>query len=289
MAIDLKKLAKLASGPGIYFFLGRPQRGTGGKKGKEVLYVGKATSLRSRVRSYFLAGAVASRGEKIHKLINEASAVVVEETDSVLEALIKEAAEIKLYQPRYNVLEKSDTSFNYVVITDEAFPRVFTMRERELKATREKFKKVFGPFPHGKELRDAMKLIRKIFPYRGKTDAPLPGARRRSSTLYEEIGLAPKGAGSEDPKEYQKTIRHLVLFFEGKKKVLVRSLERAMRAYAKERSFEAAAEVKRQLFALRHINDVSLLERTTNDPQQTMRIEAYDIAHTSGTDVVGVM
>lgn len=280
MAIDVKKLSKLPSGPGIYFF----------KKGKEVLYIGKATSLRSRVRSYFLAGAIVSRGEKIRKLVEEATKVEVLETDSVLEALIKEASLIKRYQPPYNVREKGDTSFNYVVITDEAFPRVFTMREKELKTTSERFKQIFGPFPHGGELREAMKLIRRIFPYRGRNDAPLPKDRRRASTLYEEIGLAPRGAGSDDPKDYQRTIRHLILFFEGKKKALISSLERAMKAYAKGRDFEAAAEAKRQLFALRHVNDVSLIkEQLPADPTRYFRIEAYDIAHTQGTDVVGVM
>ncbi len=280
MSIDTEKLNTLPTGPGVYFF----------KKGRKILYVGKATSLRSRVKSYFLANAVVSRGPKILKLINDATSIAVEETDSVLEALVKEAAEIKRHQPIYNAQEKSDTSFNYVVITDETFPRVFTMRERELKTTTEKFKKIFGPFPHGGQLKDAMKLIRKIFPYRGKTDAPLPDARRRSSKLYEEIGLAPKDAGAFDPKEYQKTIRHLVLFFEGKKKELVRSLERTMKAYAKTKSFEAAQEIKRQLFALQHINDVSLMKSTIpSDPTKSFRIEAYDIAHTQGTDVVGVM
>ncbi len=290
MSIKLETLTQLPTGPGVYFFLGPPKRGEGGKRGREVLYVGKATSLRSRVRSYFLAGAVQSRGEKILNLVAEATAVKVEETDSVLEALVKEAALIKLHQPHYNALGKGDTTYNYVVITNESFPRVFTMRERELKTTTETFKKVFGPFPYSSQLRDALKIIRKIFPYRGQTDAPLPGGRRRSSTFYEEIGLVPKGGGTGDPKEYAKTIRHLILFFEGKKKTLLASLTRTMKAYAKEKDFERAGEIKRQLFALQHINDVSLIkENLPADPTRTFRVEAYDVAHTQGTDVVGVM
>jgi excinuclease ABC subunit C len=228
-------------------------------------------------------------------MLAEATDVSYEETPSVLEALILEAALIKKHQPFYNVREKDDKSWNYVVITDEAFPRVFTLRERELylDAISHKLKAVFGPFPHGGQLKDAMKLVRKIFPYRGENDAPLPAARRPASTLYEELGLAPKGAGTADPKEYAKTIRHLTLFFEGRKKVLVRSLERTMRAYAKARAFEAAEEIKRQLFALSHINDVALMksgaEKKGSRLLQKLRIEAYDVAHISGTDVVGVM
>jgi excinuclease ABC subunit C len=280
MSVNMETLAKLPTGPGVYFF----------KKGREVLYVGKATSLRSRVRSYFLANAIVSRGEKIANLIDEATRVTVEETDSVLEALVKEAALIKRYQPHYNAIGKSDMTYNYVVITDETFPRVFTMRERELKTTTTRFKEVFGPFPQAGQLRDALKIIRKIFPYRGEHDAPLPGARRRTSVLYEQIGLVPKDAGAADPKEYQKTIRHLTLFFQGKKKALLASLTRTMKAYARAKDFEAAGEIKRQLFALQHINDVSLIKANLPpDPTRTFRIEAYDIAHTQGTDVVGVM
>ncbi len=281
----------LPDAPGVYLFLGASKRNReGGKKGKEILYVGKATSLKNRVRSYFLPNAVESRGLKIPKMLSEAMTVAYEQTDSVLEALIRESYLIKKHQPPYNAKEKSDTSFNYVVITDEAFPRLFTMRERDLRTTKERIKYTFGPFPHGGQLKDALKIIRKIFPYRGKTDAPLPTSTRRASKLYEEIGLVPKGAGSLDAQEYKKTIRHLVLFFEGKKKALVQSLERTMRAYAKAQSFESASEIKRQLFALQHINDVSLLKQpTTNNQQPTTRIEAYDVAHTSGENVVGVM
>ncbi len=270
----------LPDAPGVYVF----------KRGRVILYVGKATSLKSRVRSYFLPNAVESRGLKIPKMLSEATTVAYEQTDSVLEALIRESYLIKKHQPPYNAKEKSDTSFNYVVITDEAFPRLFTMRERDLLTTKEHITYTFGPFPHGGQLKDALKIIRKIFPYRGKTDAPLPTSKRRASKLYEEIGLVPKGAGSLDSQEYKKTIRHLVLFFEGKKKALVQSLERTMRTYAKEKSFEAASEIKRQLFAVQHINDVAILSNLESSaPHLSTRIEAYDVAHTSGEDVVGVM
>src|SRR5688572_1906176 len=156
MTINLEKLKRLPDTPGIYFFLGPPKSGDGGgKKGREILYVGKATSLKSRVRSYLLESAVVSRGPKILQLIEEADKVDFETTDTVLEALIREAALIKRYQPHYNVAEKGDTSFNYVVITDETFPRVFTMRGRELRTTTLKFLEIYGPFPYGGQLRDA--------------------------------------------------------------------------------------------------------------------------------------
>lgn len=284
MSITLEKLKKLPDTPGVYLF----------KKGKEILYVGKATSLKSRVRSYLLESAAISRGPKIPKLISEAMRVDFEETDTVLEALIREAALIKRHQPPYNVLEKSDASYNYVVITDEPFPRVFTIRERELRLSAQagttplKTLEMYGPFPYGTQLRDAMKIIRKIFPYRGKTDAPIARGKQRVSRFYEELGLAPKVATADDQKAYARTIRHLRMFFEGKKTKLLAELEREMKRHARVKEFEAAAAIKRQVFALQHINDIALIKRTSETPF-AYRIEAYDIAHTSGTDVVGVM
>lgn len=286
MSITLEKLKKLPDAPGVYLF----------KKGAKVLYVGKATSLKDRVRSYLSNAAVVSRGPKILKLIEEASVVSFEQTDSVLEALIREAALIKQYQPPYNAKEKSDKSFNYVVITKEEFPRMFTMREREmLTANGLQLTATYGPFPNATQLRDALKLIRKIFPYRGKTDAPLRGnkATKRqgnNSRLYEEIGLVPKGGGTDDPKAYNRTIKHLRMFFEGKKTTLVKSIESDMKKLAKEKRFEEAHTLKRQLFALNHINDIALIKETKRQGNEaTIRIEAYDVAHTAGRDVVGVM
>ncbi len=273
---------RIPDAPGVYFF----------KRGSKTLYIGKATSLHDRVRSYFTSDVSMTRGPLITKMLEEATGLSWRETDSVLEALILEAALIKKQQPPYNTREKSDTSFNYVVITDETFPRVYTMRERELleSPTSYKLQAKFGPFPHGTQLREALRIIRKIFPYRGKTDAPLKNAKKRASRLYEEIGLAPK-ADALDAKTYAKTIRNLKLFFGGRKRELVRALERDMKSYAKEKQFEKAGAVKRQLYALQHIQDVSLL-KTTNDRLHTtssFRIEAYDVAHLSETNRVGVM
>ena len=275
------KINALPDTPGVYFFC----------KGKKILYIGKATSLKSRVRSYFSSDIIETRGPRIVTMLAEATSVRVEETGSVLEALILEAALIKKHQPKYNAKEKSDTSFNYVVITEEAFPRIFTLRHRELlQSPSTSYQKTFGPFPHGTQLKEALKIIRKIFPYRGKNDAPLASDRRRASRLYEELGLSPQSS-ELSAREYKKTIRHITLFFEGKKKQLLRMLEKEMKQYAKKRNFEQAQEIKRQLFALGHINDVALLQSESQNSKHKVqtRIEAYDVAHISETARVGVM
>jgi excinuclease ABC subunit C len=116
---DLQK-CNLPDNPGVYFFY----------KGKQLLYVGKATSLKSRVRSYFAKDLIETRGPHIVDMVFKADRVVFEETDSVLEAVILEANLIKKYQPRYNTKDKDNKSFNYVVITNDPLPLVILVRCR---------------------------------------------------------------------------------------------------------------------------------------------------------------
>src|SRR3989338_5633861 len=149
-------IEKLPDEPGVYFF----------RKGKNILYIGKATSLRSRVKSYFSKDLFETRGPKIIKILSQINKIDYKITDSVLEALILEANLIKKYQPIGNSVQKDDKSFNYVVITKEAFPRVLIVRGNELPDWAEGVKATFGPFPHGLELREGLKIIRKIFPFR---------------------------------------------------------------------------------------------------------------------------
>ncbi len=288
MTVSAATIKRLPDAPGVYFFLGRPKRGEEGKKRGRILYIGKATSLRDRVRSYFSPDISETRGARIVKMLSEATKVSCEQTDSVLEALILESALIKKHQPHYNAIEKDDKSFSYVVITKEEYPRVFTVRQRELlTGGTSLYKKIFGPFTQGGQLKEALKLVRKIFPFRGKNDAPLTDEKRKSR-LYQEIGLAPD-VSVIGKKEYARTVRHVVLFFEGRKKELLRALGRDMKTAAKEKRFECAAELKRELFALRHINDVALLKSEIRNPKSEKRIEAYDVAHIGETNRVAVM
>ena len=108
------KKINLPDTPGVYLF----------KKNKEILYIGKATSLKDRVRSYFSNDLIATRGPLLIDMVFQANDIEFIKTDSVLEALILESNLIKKYQPRYNTQEKDDKSYNYVIITKEDFPRV---------------------------------------------------------------------------------------------------------------------------------------------------------------------
>lgn len=263
--------------PGVYFFLDA--------KG-EILYIGKATSLRDRVRSYFSGDIFETRGPKIVLMLERAASIAFRETDSVLEALLLESRLIKEYQPAYNTDEKDDKSFNHVVITDEDFPRVLVVRGRDFAQGkfREPVRKMFGPFPAGTQLREVMKIIRRIFPFR---DTCLPGVG--VACFSAQIGLCPGVCvGTLSALEYRKIVHRIELFFEGSKSILVKSIERDMRREAAALHFEEAGRLKQQLFALTHIQDVSLVKNDLKE-MKPHRIEAYDVAHLAGEETVGVM
>jgi len=300
----------LPDNPGIYFF--RKQNSS--LKEGDILYVGKATSLRDRVRSYFATDLYSTRGPLLVKMVAEATTITWTETDSVLEALILEAYTIKEHQPLYNSKEKDNKSFNFVVITDEDYPRVLIERGRNL-ATKDAVidgvppRSIFGPFPHGTQLREAVKIVRKIFPFRDKCTPFAQAKNLQHKTLSsrqagknfspracfnQQIGLCPGVCTGEITQtEYKKLVRNIELFFMGKKTQITKNLQAEMKAYAKAKEFEKAEIIKRRLFALNHIKDVTLLKREIESTgmlgEKEYRIEAYDIAHISGKDTVGDM
>jgi excinuclease ABC subunit C len=273
--------------PGIYFF----------KQGSKILYVGKATSLRDRVRSYFSAELELTRGPAIVQMVELADNVTFIETDSVLEALILEAVQIKKHKPKYNVRERDDRSFNYVILTKEDFPRLITARGKQVADDadlKKQTKYKFGPFPFGGELKEALKIIRRIIPYRDKcVPAPemIAKGKKPKPCFNSQIGLCPGVcSGAVSTEAYAETVVNLRRLFSGHKKEVIRQFEREMKVAAKNQEFERAALLKRKIFALNHIQDVSLIKyRGAPGRTGSFRAEAYDIAHLSGKDTVGVM
>jgi len=299
---DFKKCT-LPDEPGAYLF----------KKGRKILYIGKAASLRDRVRSYFATDLEAGRGSRIVGMVAEANSLSWEKTDSVLEALILEANLIKRHQPPYNVDQKDNKSWNYLIVTHEEFPRVLVVRGRELHQSVEfgfrkskfgftKPKYVFGPFPQGGSLKEALRIVRKIFPF-SDTCTPCEEQKKhrgRFSVLSEkkcrpcfnrQIGLCPGVCTGEiSKKEYARTIQHIHQFFSGNFHGLKRGLAREMRAAATQERFEEATKLRRQIHALEHVRDVSLIkEENRVSSGGGVRIEAYDVAHTGGAETVAVM
>ena len=273
-----KQLKRIPQTPGVYLFSDAK---------KKVLYVGKATNLQSRVQSYFSGHD--SRGERIIQLMQRVSSIDFKKTDSVLEALILESQLIKKYQPKYNSEGKDDKSFTYFVITNENFPRVLIVHETDLPPIHNRHsttKGVYGPYTSRKQMEIALKIVRRIFCTHARSQKTEKGC------LDYQIGLCP---GPYDnaitKKEYGKNIHGIAMILQGKKKKLVRKLEKEMKDFAKKEEFEKAEEVRRKVFALNHIRDVALL---TNDQQLTTNnksyyIEGYDISNISGHYAVGSM
>ena len=275
---------KLPDTPGVYFFLGTR---------KQILYIGKATSLHNRVKSYFTDDLKEKRSELIEKMVHEAKTLEYTETDSVLEALILETNLIRTHKPVYNTRSKDDKSYNHLVITNETFPRVLVVRGKDLteQFTEKEIKYEFGPFPSGTLFKEALKIVRKLFKF---YDTAEPVGQEKSKFLKgkidfnRQIGLYPRQVSKP---EYDKTIRHIKLFFQGKKHQLIRELEKEMLTLAKQERFEEANVAKKRIFALNHIQDIALIKddsRMYRDDKR-VRIEAYDVAHMGGKDMVGVM
>ena len=274
--------------PGVYLF----------KQGRKVLYVGKATSLRDRARSYFDDDLIATRGPRVVDMVTKANRIAHETTPTVLEALVREAALIRLYRPPANTEGKDDKTFLYAVITHEEIPRVLVMRGKDIdfktKCTNDgqKIKAFYGPFPSGTQLREGLRLIRRIFPF-FDTEKPV-GTKSKHQTAKIEFNTQIRQYPRVfSVKEYGRTIRHVMLFLSGRGKELRAALEKEMRHAAKEERFEDASAARRELFALDHIQDVSLIKdewlEDARGKQGSVRIEAYDTAHLSGTNAIGVM
>lgn len=284
---DLNKF-ELPDVPGVYLFT----RGKG--RAKMVLYVGKATSLRDRVRSYFDAELIATRGPRIVDMVTRANSIIYETTPTVLEALVREAALIREHHPKANSMGKDDKSFLYAVITREEIPRILPVRGTDIDFKKketlsgEKLSAIHGPFPSGYQLREGLRLIRKIFPFYD-TERPIGDLGKHGRAKVEfnrQIGQYPRNM---DRTSYLRSIKNVSLFLSGNVKGLRTALTKQMHEAAREERFEDAAVARRQLFSLDHIQDVSLIKEDRGRDTESPRIEAYDTAHISGTNAIGVM
>lgn len=255
---DLKLTAKSAPlAPGVYFW--RDKTG-------QVLYVGRATSLRNRLNQYF-GKDIDSR---ISEMVNTATDLTWIVCDSLLEAIIQEAKYIKKYWPKYNIKDRDDRSFIYVVISDDKYPKPIIIRGQDLKKFPEDKNKVFGPYQSQYLISNALRLIRKIFPW--SNCKPLSG----KACFDYQIGLCPGAClGTISATDYKKNIKSLILLLSGDRTRLIKKL---------------AKENPDQIKALQHLQDVSLLSREDNLGEKRLnRIEGYDISHLSGKESYGSM
>ncbi len=265
-----EKIKNLPDSPGVYIFKDASGR---------IIYIGKAGSLSKRVGSYF----VKSADPKARRMTQDVSDIDYKNTETVIEALILEAKLIKEHEPFFNIKDKDDKSFLYVLITDETYPRVVLKRGREKKEGRA----VFGPFVSSSSIRQALRIIRRIFPYNTHTENQLKKMKR--PCFHNQIGLCPGAcSGRLDKEEYLKDIKNIELFFKGKKKTVLRLLKKRMKEVAKEKEFEKAHKLKKQIEAVNHIYDTALITSTESE-NDNIRIEGYDISNIGGKFAVGSM
>ncbi|MBR1875040.1 GIY-YIG nuclease family protein [Candidatus Saccharibacteria bacterium] len=279
-----EKLKTLPSAPGVYF-----HKNSEG----EIIYVGKAAVLKNRVRQYFQKSEKDPKTEALVREIAMTDWIVV---DTEMDALFLESEMIKRYKPKWNILLRDDKTVSYVRIDMKSeVPYVSMTRTPEGDDA-----EYIGPFYAKRTVADALRILRKVFPYYIK---PYDGKK----TLDTDLGLTPGiEVKKSTPTEYKKNLRKLIKYLNGKRSELLIELEKQMKEEAAAGNYEEAAVLRNQLFGLKDLKkkivfsdkeflDISSdqalkqLKELLNLEKPPKRIEGYDISHQSGLDVVGSM
>ncbi|MFH1662087.1 MAG: excinuclease ABC subunit UvrC [Candidatus Falkowbacteria bacterium] len=258
MNLDKIKKLNIPKSPGVYQFLD--------KKG-DIIYIGKASNLNSRILSYFQKS-VDHTPAKI-SMLSQIEKIKLIITDSEIEALLLEANLVKKYQPKYNILLRDDKRFVYIKIsTEDEWPRVFMTRKID------KSGKYFGPFTSAESVKQVLKIIRKIWPYRSCARMP------KRTCLYYRINKC-LGMCEEKIKkqEYKKIINKIDLFLQGRKKDL--RFKNIDLRILKNTNILSVHE--------KYENDVIELAKVLSLPKIPKRIEGYDISNIFGKQAVGSM
>ena len=289
-----EKFKKLPHRPGVYKFLD-----TQG----QVIYVGKAKFLASRVGQYFQKNL---RDGKTKQLVENIVDLETIEVFSELEALILEAELIKNFRPKYNINLKDDKSYLYIVIRPEGvFKKVLTARRSDVLPK----DMAFGPFPDSQTAKYIVRVMRRIFPFRDCSEAKFVKYQKLGSPcLFGHIKLCPAPCVHAQAKQaYTQNIRRLSQFLQGKQKHIADDLRRKMSHYAKNQQYEQAHEVHQTLKRIDYIqqnfraprefmenpylvDDISeaalnqLVDALPGLKNPPKRIECYDVANISGKD-----
>ncbi len=247
-----EKVGLLPDQPGVYLLKDEKNR---------VIYVGKAMSLRQRVRSYLAENVMGSpRLRSLQKKLYDMDYVV---TDTEVEALILECNLIKEYRPRFNVNLKDDKDFPYLILTADMYPRLELMRLSQRGSRRGRYRpapgrkeRSFGPYTDVRAVRETMHLLNSIIPLR-RCRQPLDGepARDRPCLNHQmKRCLAPcRGMEAVSPAHYDKMVKQVVLFLQGRYSELEDRLKRQMEEASADQCFEAAAVIRDRLFSLQRV------------------------------------
>ena len=309
MALKLQS-ANIPLLPGIYIFSAK----------SKVLYVGKATNLRSRLRYYLNVARLPAPNKeslKLSSLLKEARSLAWEILNSETEALIREAELIKKHRPKYNVLMRDDKRYFYVGFSKEKFSKIFVTHQPTGVGA-----DFIGPFTEGGSLRSVLKTLRRIFPYctclprREVRVGKRPHLRLClnarigkclgfcCSTEYQRETMSLRAVSEDFGEVYQKNIKAIKKILSGKNKSLVNELKKEMQKLSKAQKYEEAGKVRNQIFALKKIfehrgviqrdlptenakaiRSLEIILKTSS----INRIEAYDIANIHGKFAYGSM
>lgn len=277
--VSKETIKSLPDSPGVYLM--KDQAG-------EVIYVGKALSLKKRVKSYFLKTQDSIKTRVMLTYVKDVSFV---ETASEYDALVLESKLIKEYKPRFNISLKDDKSFPYIKVTHEKFPRVLIGRRRKAQEDAD----LFGPYVSAKLLRRALNILRKSFPFRSCRKF---GAR---ACLNYDLKLCKAPCRSRiSQKAYARMIRRFEDFLMKKDSDVIAGLSSEIRSLSKRREYEKAARVRDQLEALSILvslknTDSRKLLKIHDDfsviglKKEPRRIETFDISNITDRFAVGSM
>jgi excinuclease ABC subunit C len=251
----------------------------------ELLYVGKAKSLKKRLSTY-LGKDLAT---KTVALMSHVADIDYELCPSESLALLREAALIRQYKPKYNVSLRDDKSFPLVKITNDEFPLVFITRKKESDAAF-----YLGPYTSGSLLREALKIIRRSFPFRSCRRLP------EKACIYYRLRLCPAPCiGKISRSAYAKLMENISLILEGRADNLIKDLSRRMLVFSKEHNFEEAAQLRDQINALSSLGESKVtfnrndeledLKRFLRLERLPQRIEAFDVSNIFGKEATGSM
>lgn len=292
------KISEIPSATGVYCF-----------KNKKILYIGKAVNIRERVKNHFQ-----QPGFREDILLDKTNKIGFIKNDSEIEALVLEAKLIKKYQPKFNVIWRDDKNYFFVGRTNEDFPQVFVTHQIKNK------NKYIGPFVDGKSLKQALKILRKVFPYRSCKHLP------KKPCLWYQLDrcLAPcilsSGAGSQIPsaktkikREVKANARSIFEILKGRKNEVLKNLKKEMKAVSRNQDFEKASNLRDKIFALEKaishssmpiFEDIELknkekaskwtktqkdLQKLFKSKKSFSRIEAFDISNIQGEAATGSM
>jgi excinuclease ABC subunit C len=250
--VDIEeKLKKLPDKPGVYIMK---------DKKDEIIYVGKAISLKKRVRQYFQSGK--NNPPKVNAMIKHIDEFEYIIVDNEVESLILEANLIKKHKPKYNILLRDDKQYPYIKVTiNEKYPRV--MKTRQVIKDGAKY---FGPYPSAYAVNDAIDILRNLYPIRTCNRNYGKDLKKVRPCLNFHMGrcIGPCQGEDLDDEQYMRMVDEILMFLSGKEDKVVSIIEKKMKESSKNLDFERAAKYRDQLNSLKLLNEKQKIVSTTN-------------------------